>query len=244
MTNGLVQQLLERGFVAERLQATMESQLARRESLFQEIDELSNPDSSLFHFITHFKEKNASLTLVLVSDKVSQRVKDIVDQLPMILNRDAVINITLDQTDDPLNLRRQTVLKMFLNTHSTGVMARMGRVVGNTMTNVNPSNLKLIGRATFLIMSHVNDVVSRDEWIDRNGKTEPVTYAQANAVLFEAIDFVSKQGGETSEVELSIIRILESLRKKSTIRWEEAHSVAETIGLERYLEKHNPALRY
>ncbi len=210
----------------------------------EEIDELSHSASYLFQFITRFKEKNANLALVLVSDKEPQRIQKIIGRLPIIQDTDVVINITLDQTDDPLNLTRQTILKMLLNTHSTGVMARMGRVVGNTMTNVNPSNFKLIGRATFLIMSHVNDVVSRDEWIDRNAKTEPVTYAQANAVLFEAIDFVSKQGGETSEVELSIIRILESLRKKGSGSWEKALSVAETVGLEKYLEKHNPALRH
>jgi hypothetical protein len=209
----------------------------------EEIDELSDAESSLFRFIAHFKENNANLALVLVSDKEPQMIQEIIGRLREIQNTDVVINITLDRTDDPLKLNRQTILKMFLNTHSTGVMARMGRVVGNTMTNVNPSNLKLIGRATFLIMSHVNDVVSRDEWIGMNGKTESLTYAEANAVLFEAIDFVSEQGGETSEVELSIIRILESLRKKSPISWEEALFVAETIGLERYLEKHNPALR-
>jgi hypothetical protein len=77
-----------------------------------------------------------------------------------------------------------------------------------------------------------------------NGKTEPITYAQANIVLFEAMDFVSKQGGQISEAELSIIRILEALRKKSYIGWKVAFSVSETIGLEKYLEKHNPALRY
>lgn len=209
-----------------------------------EIDELSNPNSSFFQFVTLFKEKNANVALVLVSDKEPQEVQNILSQLPLVQDRDEVINITLDRTDDPLNLKSQTALKILLNTHSTGVMARMGRVVGNTMTNVNPSNLKLIGRATYLIMSHVNDAVLQDEWIEKNGKTEPLTYAQANAVLFEAMDFVSKQGGQTSEVELSIIRILESLRKKSSINWEEAFSVAESVGLERFLEKHNPALRH
>lgn len=210
----------------------------------EEVDELSDPSSSLYQFITLFKEKNAQLALVLVSDKKPQTVQNIISHLPIDQNRDVMINISLDHAGDPLNLKRQTLLKILLNTHSTGVMARMGRVVGNTMTNVNPSNLKLIGRATYLIMSHVNDTVLRDEWIKMNGKTEPITYAQANIVLFEAMDFVSKQGGQISEVELSIIRILEALRKKSYIGWEVALSVSETIGLEKYLEKHNPALRH
>jgi len=209
----------------------------------EEIDELSDHNSSLCQFITLFKEKNARLALVLVSDKVPQEVQNIISQLPVDQNRDVVINVSLDHVDDPLNLKRQTFLKMLLNTHSTGVMASMGKVVGNTMTNVNPSNLKLIGRATYLIMSHVNDTVLRNEWVEKNGRTEPITYEQANAVLFEAMDFVSKQGEQISEVELSIIRILEALRKKRTIGWEAALSVSETIGLEKYLAKHNPALR-
>ena len=209
----------------------------------EEIDELSDHNSSLCQFITLFKEKNARLALVLVSDKVPQEVQNIISQLPVDQNRDVVINVSLDHVDDPLNLKRQTFLKMLLNTHSTGVMASMGKVVGNTMTNVNPSNLKLIGRATYLIMSHVNDTVLRNEWVEKNGRTEPITYEQANAVLFEAMDFVSKQGEQISEVELSIIWILEALRKKRTIGWEAALSVSETIGLEKYLAKHNPALR-
>jgi len=53
---------------------------------------------------------------------------------------------------------------MLLNAHSTAMMAKLGRVTGNTMTNVNPSNLKLVGRATFLIMSHVNDIISGNRW--------------------------------------------------------------------------------
>jgi N-acetylmuramic acid 6-phosphate (MurNAc-6-P) etherase len=210
----------------------------------EEIDELSSPESSLFQFVSLLREKNASLALVLVSDREHQEVKDKASRLSFVQDRDVVIEIIMDRMGDPLNLRRQTALKILLNGHSTGVMARMGRVVGNTMTNVNPSNLKLIGRATYLIMSHVNDVVSREDWIKKNGKTEPISYAQANAVLYEAMDFVSKCCALTSEVELSIIRILDARRKKSYISWEEALSIAETIGLERYLEKYNPALRH
>jgi N-acetylmuramic acid 6-phosphate etherase len=209
----------------------------------EEIDELSDPTSSFCKFITLFKEKNARLALVLVSDKKPQPVQNIISRLPMEQNRDIAINITLDQSDDPLNLKRQTLLKILLNTHSTGIMAGMERVVGNTMTNVNPSNLKLIGRATYLIMSHVNDTVVRDEWVDKNGATDPITYAQANAVLFEAMDFVSAERGQIGEVELSIIRILEALRKRSYIEWEAALLVSETIGLEQYLAEHNPSLR-
>lgn len=207
----------------------------------EEIDELADPDSSWSRFISLFKQKKAKVALVLVSNKDPQEVKNLVSLLPVAEDQDVVVTVTMDRTGDPLNLRRQIALKVLLNAHSTAVMARIGKVVGNTMTHVNPSNLKLIGRATYLIMSHVNDAVSKEGWIKKNGKTDPITYVQANAVLFEAMDFVADQGRETSEVELSIIRIIEALRKKSFTSWEEALSISEAIGLEDYLEKHNPA---
>ena len=50
---------------------------------------------------------------------------------------------------------------MLMNAHSTAVMTMMGRVVGNTMTNVRAGNLKLIGRATYLTKMHVDDVIKR-----------------------------------------------------------------------------------
>jgi hypothetical protein len=66
-------------------------------------------------------------------------------------------------------------------------MAKLGKVVGNTMTNVSPGNLKLIGRATFLIQSHVNDILGTAEWVKANGARDPITYGEANAVLYDAI---------------------------------------------------------
>ena len=86
------------------------------------------------------------------------------------------------------------------------------------MTNVSPSNLKLIGRATFLIQSHVNDALGRPDWIRLQGRRKPITYGEANAVLFDEIAFVKghpEMAGQTAEVALSIIRILESFRQKA-----------------------------
>jgi N-acetylmuramic acid 6-phosphate (MurNAc-6-P) etherase len=212
--------------------------------LDEEIDEIFSPDSAPNQFISLFKEKKATLALILVGDKDPQEVEEIISQMPIEKEQDVVIPIVLEKSDDPLNVIRQTLLKILLNAHSTAVMARMGRIVGNTMTNVNPSNLKLIGRATYLIMSHVNDTVSQDEWAQKYGRTDAITYEQANAVLYDAMDFVSKQAGQTSEVELSIIRILEALRNDVSLGWEEVLSISETVGLEEYLEKYNPALRH
>jgi len=211
--------------------------------LDEEIDKLAVPDSPSSRFIRLFKENNASLGLILIDDREPEKIKEVISPLNLNPDKDVVIHFSLSHAGDPLSINRQTLLKMLLNGHSTAVMTRLGRVVGNTMTHVNPSNLKLIGRATYLIKSHVNDTISTEEWSLKFGKTESITYTEANAILFEAMKFVAEQGGQISEVELSIIRVLEALRKKQSIRWEEAVLVHKEIGLESYLEKYNPDLR-
>jgi hypothetical protein len=154
-----------------------------------------------------------------------------------------LVPVIIDAGADPLGLRGQIALKMLLNAHSTGIMAALGRVIGNTMTNVSPSNLKLIGRATYLVMSHVNDTLRQPEWRQAHGLGEPLTFAEANAVLFDAMDHVrSHELGQTAEVALSIIRILEALRRKAPVSWEEAREVLDTEGLAAYLARNNPAL--
>lgn len=209
-----------------------------------EIRELGNSESSFYRFIRLFKDKGARVALLLVGDTKRLSLEDIMKSLPLDKERDVVLSIVIDNANDPLSLNTQIALKILLNAHSTGVMALIGKIVGNTMTYVKPSNLKLIGRATHLIMSHVNDVLSQDEWIENYGRETSLSYADANAVLYDAIFFVSDQPGETSEVAMAIIRILESLKGKKNIPWEEALSIVESEGLESYLAKLNPALRY
>jgi N-acetylmuramic acid 6-phosphate (MurNAc-6-P) etherase len=141
--------------------------------------------------------------------------------------------------NDPLGLDAQVALKMALNAHSTAVMARLGKVVGNTMVNVSPSNLKLIGRATNLILMHVNDAIARPEWVRLYGRRKPISYGEANAVLFDAIAYLKtkrKEAGQAAEVAFSIIRILESLRRKSPVPPEEALRLVVDTGLAAYLE--------
>jgi N-acetylmuramic acid 6-phosphate etherase len=64
-------------------------------------------------------------------------------------------------------------LKMLLNTLSTGTMVRLGRVMGNYMIWVVPSNLKLIDRATRYIQRLTN-----------------LDYVAANRLLFEVFEYV------------------------------------------------------
>jgi len=210
----------------------------------EEIEELGHPGSPLFQFDELFKANGAHMALILAGDMEKRSLKTILNRLSLKNNHDIVISLDMAGTDDPFGIKRQTVLKVLLNAHSTGVMARLGRVIGNTMTSVNPSNLKLVGRATYLIMSHVNDVLSHNEWIRKYGKRKPITYATANAVLFSAIGFLTEGNALAGEVELSIIRILESLRTGKAISWDEAHSIAKSQRLEYYLESLNPALSH
>ena len=69
--------------------------------------------------------------------------------------------IEVPSIEDPLHLRSRLSLKMLMNAHSTAVMTILGRVVGNTMTNVRAANLKLIGRATYLAKTHIDDIIRR-----------------------------------------------------------------------------------
>lgn len=149
----------------------------------------------------------------------------------------AVFDFALPFAHDPLQVSQTLGLKMLLNAHSTGIMAKLSRVVGNTMTAVQPSNLKLYGRATFLIQSHVNAVLASAKWKQANGETTPLGYAQANAVLFDAID---KRAADPAlagspEVELAIVRVLESLRLKRAISWNDAAALLRERKLDDYL---------
>ncbi len=84
----------------------------------------------------------------------------------------SIINIEVNTSSDPLNIRSRIALKMIMNAHSTAVMTKLGRVVGNTMSNVRAANLKLIGRATYLAKMHIDDVLQRGLHF-----SEPISYS-------------------------------------------------------------------
>jgi len=140
---------------------------------------------------------------------------------------------------DPMRLNRTVALKMLLNAHSSAVMARLGRTVGNTMTAVQPGNLKLVGRATYLIQSHVNSVLDSASWQARHGQIEPMSYAEANAVLFSAIDqrAALPEAAGLPEVELSIVAALEHLKSGQPLDWRGAAITLKDLGLNAYLRK-------
>ncbi len=77
------------------------------------------------------------------------------------------------KTDFLLDGVTRAGLKMLLNTLSTCTMVRLGRVMGNYMIWVVPSNLKLIDRSTRYIQRLTN-----------------LDYRAANHLLFEVIEYV------------------------------------------------------
>jgi hypothetical protein len=192
--------------------------------------EIDNPGSPARAFLELFLKSGGRAAFILVSEKEKF-------DSPAFPNaaENPVIRLAVGAANDPMAVRQHVALKMLLNAHSTAVMTKLGRVVGNTMTNVSPSNLKLIGRATYLIQSHVNDVLSRPDWVKLEGTRPAVSYGEANAVLFDSIAFLRDKAGQTAEVALSIIRILESLREKRALGPEEALAVVQKMGLSRYL---------
>jgi len=153
-----------------------------------------------------------------------------------ISSRDVLLSLPLR---DPIGLNRTVALKMLLNAHSTALMARLGRTVGNTMTAVQPGNLKLIGRATFLIQSHINAVLASPIWHAQHGPTPALSYAEANALLFTAMQqrATLAQTAPCPEVELAIVAALEHFSSRQCLNWYAAAQKLEDNGLNTYLRR-------
>ncbi len=198
-----------------------------------EEEELQKEGSASRRFADLFLQNGAKLALIIVGNTPATGFSEF---LPGTAG--PFIHLRISDENDPFGVSQQVGLKMLLNAHSTEVMTLLGKVIGNTMTNVSPSNLKLIGRATYLIQSHVNDVQARPAWVKQRGYREPISYGEANAVLFDAIAFLKDKketAGQTAEVAISIIRILESLRQNRGISNEDALELLQKVGLSQYL---------
>jgi len=85
----------------------------------------------------------------------------------------AAVFVPVPEMDLLLHGVMRVGLKMLLNTLSTCTMVRLGRVMGNYMIWVVPSNLKLIDRATRYIQ-----------------KLTGLDYVEANNLLFEVFEYV------------------------------------------------------
>ena len=64
-----------------------------------------------------------------------------------------------------------------------------------------------------------------------------MTYAESNAILFDVMEYFSARNRQVSEVDMSVIRILEALKFNKYIAWEQAFELALNPGLEEYLDQ-------
>jgi N-acetylmuramic acid 6-phosphate etherase len=90
----------------------------------------------------------------------------------LLASAEAVL-VPVPGTDFLLDGVTRVAVKLVMNALSTCTMVRLGRVMGNTMIWVVPSNLKLIDRATRYI-----------------GKLTGLTYERSNRLLFEVLEYV------------------------------------------------------
>ncbi len=99
--------------------------------------------------------------------------------------------------DSPLQLWHHLAVKLILNTLSTATMVRMGRVIGNAMVWLSPSNKKLIDRGSRLIAQ-------------QTGRS----YEQACIALHEAMEEVESGQRQGQEVPSPVALAIERLRGK------------------------------
>ncbi|MCX6361262.1 MAG: hypothetical protein NT029_15775 [Armatimonadetes bacterium] len=123
------------------------------------------------------------------------------------------VRLPVPQTDLMLDGVTRVAAKMALNALSTSIMVRLGRVMGNTMIWVVPSNLKLIDRAT----RYVADLAGME-------------YAEACAAVHEAIEYVAPrmEAGQTYPPVVGLV----TLRALQGLTFEQAE--------ERLLAGHGP----
>ncbi len=199
-----------------------------------------NTGSGFRRFVHLLEKAKTPKNLLIATEGQAEEWKRTLQKIPgWDSGRDlAVLVPVAASAGDPMGVNRHCALKMILNVHSTAVMARLGKVTGNSMVHVQPANLKLIGRAVYLVQSHVNEILTHPGWNKPPGKYYTLTYGEAAAVLFEAVDFLREypSSGQPAEVPLAVIRILESLRRSAPVSQEDAAALAGHPGLEGYLK--------
>ena len=137
----------------------------------EEKDSLLSPDG--FHRVQLEAAKKAGAGIGLIFFGRDEALKEIGDFVAH-WNPDCVsVLVPVPKTDFLLEGVTRVMVKTLLNTLSTCTMVRLGRVMGNYMIWVVPSNLKLIDRSTRYIQ-----------------KLTGLEYEKANHLLFEVIEYV------------------------------------------------------
>jgi N-acetylmuramic acid 6-phosphate etherase len=134
-----------------------------------EVAALASPESFLRARLDDARQSGARIGLVAVG-----RDAELVPLRGGALVPDCVtVTAAVPESDFLLDGVARAGLKMLLNALSTCTMVRLGRVMGNYMVWLVPSNLKLIDRATRYIQ-----------------KLAGLDYVDANRLLFEVIEYV------------------------------------------------------
>jgi len=114
---------------------------------------------------------------------------------------DVTFSFPCNPDDSPLQLWHHLAVKLVLNTLSTATMVRMGRVIGNAMVWVSPSNKKLIDRGSRLIAQQTG-----------------CTYEKACIALHEAMEEVESQRRQGKEVPSPVALAISRLRGNEDVR--------------------------
>ncbi len=111
------------------------------------------------------------------------------------LDVDEHIHVPCDLPASPLRLWEHLAIKLILNTLSTATMVRMGRVIGNAMVWVSPSNKKLIDRGCRLIVHQTG-----------------CRYEHACEVLHEAMEELAERAKRGEEVPSPVAMAIERIQ--------------------------------
>ena len=126
-----------------------------------------------FHRVQLENARKAGARLGLIFLGRSESLVEIREFIAQWAPECVAVLVQVPKTEFLLDGVTRVGVKTLLNTLSTCTMVRLGRVMGNYMIWVVPSNLKLIDRATRYIQ-----------------KLSGLDYQTANGLLFEVIEFV------------------------------------------------------
>jgi N-acetylmuramic acid 6-phosphate etherase len=132
---------------------------------------LLSPDG--FHRVQLEAAKKAGAKIGVIFFGRDEGLKEIADFVAGWIPDCITILVPMPKTDFLLEGVTRVTVKTLLNTLSTCTMVRLGRVMGNYMIWVVPSNLKLIDRSTRYIQ-----------------RLTGLEYEKANHLLFEVIEYV------------------------------------------------------
>jgi hypothetical protein len=201
---------------------------------------LRDKESYFRRFVEEHQKKEAGCALIVITDKSEKDIQKTIRKTPGFDpdGRDVLLILSMESKNGPLAINQLLTVKLILNALSTAIMARSGRIAGNTLTVFDPTDPRSIDRATSQLQSHVNDALKRPGWVKRHGILKPISYGEANAVLFDTVRFLQRNREappRSLDMALCIVRILESLRLKKGVSPKKALLIIQNRGLQQYL---------